>query len=107
LSDDDPQTVSYPITVILDRMDLKLDKIDSKLDTKADRSDLLRVEEKVDAQDARITALETAEAARQAGGGIVRAQAQSRQASLSLIISAIAALGAVGAVIATIIMSGH
>jgi MYXO-CTERM domain-containing protein len=77
----DPQTVSYPITSLLDKIDSKLDKIDSKLDTKADRADLQRVEKRVGAQDERITALETAN--------------ESRRTSWALGLAGLAALAAV------------
>lgn len=92
---DDPQTVSYPIAGQLDKIDAKLDKIDAKLDTKADRSDLVRVEKKVDLQNGRIAALETAETVRKARGGTARAVADSKRANWALAVGGLAALGAI------------
>lgn len=85
---DDPQTVSYPLTDVLDRIDAKLGKIDGKLDGKADRSEVAALR-------ADVEALKTAELKREGG--------DARRFTRSDVIAVLAMLGtATEAVIAVV-----
>lgn len=101
---DDPQTVSYPLTEVLSRIEGKVDKIDGKLDQKADRAEVAAVA-------ARVTVLEV-ERAERAKAREVNAEhraksADSRRTTIALAIAACGVIAAAGDAIAQVVTGGH
>lgn len=97
MSDDD-QMISYPVREVLDRMDARLERIEVKLDHKADKADVAEL-------DGRVKVLEvekaTREKAREVNAEHRQRAGESRRANWAIWLAGLAAAGAVAEAIIT------
>lgn len=122
---DDEQQVVYPLTVVLGRIEehvaalgtqfaARFDRLEAKLDLKADRADVTEMDKRLTAADQgldhRVTSLETAEERRREGSRVAREHerdsTESRRSFWALVLAAVAAVAAIALAVAQFIPHG-